>query len=183
MQRLTRAYLLLHGVHCGKALRIYSLPICRRHPQAAIVLGSEVTITNKIRENLAGVFHRTVLVANKAGAKLIIGNRVGISGAVLFCSSEIVIEDHVNLGAGVRIYDTDFHPLAAMSRREHRGEGVKTAPVRICEDVWVGSNAIVLKGVTIGPRSVVGAGAVVVDDIPADALAAGVPARVVRSLA
>jgi acetyltransferase-like isoleucine patch superfamily enzyme len=183
MRCLARAYLSLHGVHCGKGLRIYSLPICRRHPQAAIALGRDVVITNKIRENLAGVFHRTVLVANKSGARLIVGNRVGISGAVLFCSNQIIIEDHVNLGAGAMIYDTDFHPLAAASRREHRADGIKTAPVRICEDVWVSANVTILKGVTIGPRSVVAAGAVVVDDIPADVLAAGVPAHVVRSLA
>ena len=160
-----------------------TLPVCRRHPQAVIRLGDHVTIANKIRENLAGVFHRTVLVANKPGARLVVGNHVGISGAILFCSSEIIIEDYVNIGVGARIYDTDFHPICAEERRKGRTDSIQTAPVRLCEDVWLGANVIVLKGVTIGPRSIVAAGSVVTKDVGPDLLVAGVPAKPVRSFA
>lgn len=179
---LAKAYLRLHGVRFGDGLQMYSLPICRRHPQATIELGARVCVTNTTRENLAGVIHRTVLVANKPGARLRIGNQVGISGAVIFCSTEITIEDYVSIGAGAKIYDTDFHPVSAADRRAGRAESIATAPVRLCEDVWVGSDVIVLKGVTVGARSILAAGSVVTSDIPPDTLAAGVPARPVRSL-
>jgi len=182
MARIGRAYLMLHGVRVGAHLRMYSLPICRRHPQAQMSIGNDVKIINKTRENLAGIAHRTILVANKPGARLLVGNHVGISGAVIFCSREIVVEDHVNIGAGVRIYDTDFHPISAADRRAGRAESIKMAPIRLCEDVWISSNVTILKGVTIGPRSVIATGSVVTRDIPPDTLAAGVPARPVRSL-
>jgi len=113
---------------------------------------------------------------------LSIGDHVGISGAVIFCSREIVIEDYVKVGAGAKIYDTDFHPLGAADRRKNLASAIKTAPVRICDDAWIGADAAVLKGVTVGARSVLGAGAIVTRDIAADTVAAGVPARPVRSL-
>ncbi len=180
--RITKCYFFVLGVQVKTGLHVASLPICRRHAKAKISLGSHVKISNRIRENLAGVCHKTVLVANRPEARLIIGNHVAMSGAIFFCSNEIVVEDYVNIGVGVRIYDTDFHPLAAQARRMHVKSLIKTAPVRICEDVWLGANVIVLKGVTVGARSVVAAGSVVTQDIPSDTLAAGVPARVVRSL-
>ncbi|UCG58918.1 MAG: acyltransferase [Phycisphaerales bacterium] len=179
---MTRTYLSLHGVKAPKNLCTRSLPFCRRHPKAVIELGNDLTICNKLRENAAGISHRTVLVANQPGARLVVGNHVGISGAVLFCSKEIIIEDYVNIGTGARIYDTDFHALSAKDRRRNTPGAVKAAPVRICEDVWVGSNVIILKGVTVGARSILATGSVVTKDIPPDTVAAGVPARPVRTL-
>jgi acetyltransferase-like isoleucine patch superfamily enzyme len=160
-----------------------SLPICRRHPEATIRLGANVCIRNKVKENLAGICNRTVLVADLPGAVLEIGDNTGISGAVLFCSERIVVEEYVNIGVGVRIYDTDFHPVSWQDRRNGRKDTIATKPVRICRDVWIGANAIVLKGVTIGERSIIAAGAVVVTDVAPDCVAAGVPARVVKQLA
>jgi acetyltransferase-like isoleucine patch superfamily enzyme len=160
---------------------MYSFPICRRHPKATIQIGSGVIIHNVLDENLAGITHRSVLVANEAGAALRIGNHVGMSGVILYCTVSITIGDYANLGAGVRVYDTDFHPVDAAARRRKEASAVAKAPVVIGEDAWIGSNAIVLKGVTIGARSVVAAGAVVTQDVPPDTIVAGVPARPVRA--
>jgi acetyltransferase-like isoleucine patch superfamily enzyme len=180
--RLAKCYLTWHGVEFGAGLKMYSLPLCRRHPDATVKLGRHVAVLNTLRENPAGVCHRTVLVANRPGARLVIGDHVGISGAVIFCSEEIVIEDYVGIGAGARIYDTDFHPVSAHVRREEKSGIIRCAPVHIREGAWIAANVTILKGVTIGARSVVATGAVVTRDIPADTLAAGIPARVVRSL-
>jgi acetyltransferase-like isoleucine patch superfamily enzyme len=177
-----RKYLAYKGVRCGPRLRMYSLPLCSRHPLATIEIGSDVTILNRLSENASGISHRTVLVAGRPQASLKIGNHVGISGAVLFCTREIVIEDFVNLGADSCVYDSDLHPIQSMARRERDHDAVTCAPVRICEDAWIGARAIILKGVTIGPRSVVGAGAVVTKDVPPDTIVAGVPARVVAKI-
>lgn len=84
------------------------------------------------------------------------------------------------IGDHVLILDSDFHHLEA-SRRD--APNPPSAPVHIDEDVWIGSRVIVLKGVRIGSRAVIAAGAVVTSDIPADSIAAGVPARVRRSIA
>ncbi len=179
MARIARAYLLMHGVKIKEGFKMHTLPFCRRHPQAAIEIGSNVRIYNKLYENPAGINHRCVLIATDPGAKLIIGNNVGMSGVVLFCTKSIIIDDYVNLGVGVSVYDTDFHPIEAYARRVHDKSKIESAPVRICEDVWIGANAIILKGVTIGARAVVAAGAVVTKDVLADTIVAGVPARIV----
>lgn len=81
------------------------------------------------------------------------------------------------LGPAVQIY-TPLHPLDAVQRR-HAEYG---RPVEIGCDVWIGGGAIVLPGVRIGDRAVIGAGSVVTRDVPADVFAAGNPCRVVRSL-
>lgn len=177
-----RLYLHAWGVKFGPGLRMQSVPVCYRHPKGQITLGSSVAIINTMRENLAGVTHPTVLVCAGEGAILAIGNHVGISGAVLYCSTNVTIEDHVQIGAGVRIYDTDFHPIDALQRRHNIVEAVPRAAVHIGHDVWIGACAMVLKGVTIGANSVIAAGAVVVRDVPPNSVVAGVPARVVRRL-
>ncbi|MGO9898383.1 MAG: acyltransferase [Solirubrobacteraceae bacterium] len=81
------------------------------------------------------------------------------------------------LGPDVQIYDSDFHALDAAVRAT---APPRRAAVVIADDVFVGSSAIILKGSTIGAGSVVGAGAVVLGDVPASAIVAGNPARVVR---
>ena len=79
------------------------------------------------------------------------------------------------------ITDTDAHPMDYMARRSSN-EGTKSAPVVIEDDVWGGAHCIILKGVTIGARSIIGAGSVVTNSIPADCVAAGNPCRVIKSL-
>jgi len=87
------------------------------------------------------------------------------------------------LATGVRVFDFDGHPLDAERRRRYEptpAEGIR--PVIIGDDVWIGTGAIILKGVTIGDRAIVGAGAVVAKDVPADVVVAGNPARLVKHL-
>ncbi len=91
----------------------------------------------------------------------------------------VTIGDHVLFGPAVQIY-TATHPLDAAVRRSGLESG---KPVSIGSDVWVGGGAIICPGVTIGDRTVIGAGSVVVHNIPADVVVAGNPARVIRTLA
>jgi acetyltransferase-like isoleucine patch superfamily enzyme len=180
--RVARHYLVSRGVRCGPRLEMRSLPLCSRHPLAHIEIGADVIILNKLQENPAGIVHPTVLVASSPGARLKIGNHVGMSGAIIFCTNEITIEDYVSIGVDCRIYDTDFHPLDAGMRRVRDRTAIASAPVRMCEDAFIGARAVILKGVTVGARSVVGAGAVVTRDVPPDTVAVGVPARAVATI-
>ena len=84
----------------------------------------------------------------------------------------------VGLGPGVQLL-TATHPLEAAERRKKLEQG---KPITIGEEVWLGGGVIVLAGVTIGDRTTVGAGSVVTKDLPADVLAIGSPARVIRQL-
>lgn len=90
----------------------------------------------------------------------------------------VVIGDDVLIGPAVQIY-TALHPLPAEERRR----GLEYAkPVSIGSDVWIGGAAVICPGVTIGDRAVIGAGSVVTHNVPAGAVVAGNPARVLRSL-
>ena len=85
----------------------------------------------------------------------------------------------MKLGVGAKVYDTDFHPVDPERRRTRDDGMIVCEEVRICEDAWVGAEAMILKGVTIGARAVVGARALVTKDVPADTVVGGVPARVI----
>lgn len=115
------------------------------------------------------------------GATLTIGNNVGMSSTRLWIHESARIGNNVKIGGCVLITDTDAHPMDYMARRSSN-EGTKSAPVVIEDDVWVGAHCIILKGVTIGARSIIGAGSVVTKSIPADCVAAGNPCRVIKSL-
>jgi acetyltransferase-like isoleucine patch superfamily enzyme len=110
------------------------------------------------------------------GGRLTIGHGTNINGlgTRLLCAQEVTIGAHCTLSWDVQVLDNDFHALTV--------DGVarpSVAPVRLGDRVWVGTRAVVLKGVTVGDGAVVAAGAVVSRDVPAGAVVAGVPARVV----
>lgn len=174
-----RQVLRSYGVTFGPGLRLGSAPVIRRHPSAAIRLGRNVVICNELAENPAGISRRCALCACLPGAELVIGDDVGMSGAILYAWKKISIGDRVLIGADAAIYDSDFHPLDPVKRSQFDLESIGKAPVVIESDVWIGARAIVLKGVTVGRGSVVGAGAIVTADVPPGSIVAGIPAKVV----
>jgi len=99
-------------------------------------------------------------------------------GLICLDVADITIGDDVQIGPNVQLL-TPTHPVAAGPRRD-KWEAAR--PIVIGDNVWLGGGAIVLPGVTIGENTVVGAGAVVVRDLPADVVAVGNPARVVRKV-
>jgi acetyltransferase-like isoleucine patch superfamily enzyme len=110
------------------------------------------------------------------GGQLIMGDRVGIAyGVTIECWHEIRIGDRVRLAPGVYVIDDNRHELEP-------GAVMYKGPVIIGENAWLGRGVTVLPGVSIGARSVVTAHSVVTQDIPADVLAGGAPAKVIRKL-
>ena len=113
------------------------------------------------------------------GGNIELGERVFFNfNCVVLDVCPVRIGSFTLFGPAVQIY-TPMHPLdAALRRKQEYGK-----PVEIGEDVWVGGGAIILPGVRIGPRTVIGAGSVVTRDVPDDVFAAGNPCRVIRPLA
>lgn len=131
---------------------------------------------NPIASNLRGA-----IFTETKDSSIVIGNNVGMSSTRMWVRDSLTIGDNVCVGANVLFIDTDSHPLDYLVRRTSN-EGTKSKPIVIEDDVWIGAHTIVLKGVTIGARTVIGAGSIVTKDIPSDCIAAGNPCKVIRTL-
>jgi acetyltransferase-like isoleucine patch superfamily enzyme len=128
----------------------------------------------RVRVGLAG----PVILETLDDGVIEVGDDSGGSAVVLSARTRIQIGNHVRLGGNVRIFDHEFHSHDPEKRRGAEDFGnVKTAPVIIGDDVYIGINALVLKGVTIGDRAIIGAGSVVTRDVPEGEIWAGNPAR------
>ena len=117
-------------------------------------------------------------------ALLEIGDNSGLSQFSIVCKQHIKIGNFVNIGAGCLIIDSNFHSTNWQIRRD-RGidkNAAKSAPICIGDDVFIGARSIICKGVTIGEKSIIAAGSVVISDIPANCIAGGNPCKVIKTI-
>lgn len=113
------------------------------------------------------------------GSNITLGDNVFLNyNCVVLDVTPVTIGNDVLIGPAVQIY-TAMHPLDVQTRRTGLEMG---APIRIGDEAWIGGAAIILPGVTIGARAVIGAGSVVTRDVPEGVFAAGNPCRVIRAL-
>ena len=178
----TKFWLRLAGCPYGSGLRVCGRPMLRVARKGAIRLGKGVTLQSRLASNMAGGTGPTTLHCYDGG-RIVFGDHSGCSFATISSRSSVTIGNHVSIGANARIYDHDFHPVDPELRRRTPTENVATKPVAIGDDVFIGAQALILKGVTIGPRAVIGAGSVVTHDVPAGEIWAGNPARAVARVA
>ena len=143
------------------------------------VFGKKIVFNSSIESNFVGLTKPCTIYIQK-GANLKIDDYSGFSGVSIFCAESITIGKYVNFGGNACIWDTDFHPLDFEERRVHSINKIKSAPIIIGDDVFIGANSIILKGVTIGSRSILGAGSVVTKNIPSDEVWAGNPAKFLK---
>ena len=176
-----RVMFALHGVPWGGRWRIYGMPIIQRCRGSRILMGPGLQLRSWPTSNPLAPNHPVVLATRSPAAVLSIGHDVGMSSATLVAAEGIEIGDRVLIGANSVIVDTDFHPLHPDTRRRDILAG-RHRPVVVEDDVFVGMNALILKGVRIGAGAVVAAGSVVVGDVPPGAIVAGNPARIVCDL-
>jgi acetyltransferase-like isoleucine patch superfamily enzyme len=162
--------------------------------------------TAQIFRHLKSKSPRAVVIGNHvscyAGCSFAVGEKGSCSigdftlmnGALVMAEERIEIGSHCLISWNVGIADSDFHPLAPAQRiidahalapffkdRPSRPQ-LRTMPVIISDNVWIGMNAVILKGVTIGENSVVAAGAVVTKSVPANVVVAGNPAAITKKL-
>jgi acetyltransferase-like isoleucine patch superfamily enzyme len=163
----------LAGAKIGSGISFFGIPYIQKARTGKLNIGKKSSFLSTATSNLIGVNRPCILSVNN-NASLEIGNYCGFSGTVIGCFKDIIIEDNVRCGANTTITDSDWH------LDDPRSGPVK--PIHIHKNVWLGTGVLVLKGVTIGENSVIGAGSVVVKDIPANVIAAGNPCKVIRSI-
>lgn len=142
-------------------------------------IGSGCVFNSAFLSNTIGLKQKCILWAGKR-ASIIIGDNCGFSGTAIHAKEKIILGNKVLCGANVTITDTDVHPIDPVKRRNKKDAPSK--PVIIGDDVWLGMNVVVLKGVTIGYGTVVAANSVVTKDIPPMVVAAGLPAKIVKKI-
>lgn len=128
---------------------------------------------------------------DREGATVEIGRGTFLGKSLLVCAGRISIGNDVLISWGVTIVDHNSHSLKWVDRKKDLGDWrlgkkdwqqVVVSPVVIGDRAWIGFNAIVLKGVTIGEGAIIGAGSVVTQDVPPYTIVGGNPARVIREL-
>ena len=163
----------LKGIEIGTGCKFFGVPHFARFPFSSIQIGKNCGFRSDHTSNLIGVNHKCILSTLEEGARIKIGNNSGFSGVSIGAAKEIIIGNNVLCGANSIITDTDWH-----SDRSN----TLPKPIIIEDNVWIGVNTTILKGVTIGQNSIIGANSVVVKDIPPNVIAGGNPCRVLKQI-
>ncbi len=171
----------LYGVEHGKHCVIHGKLYINLFPSASLKIGDDFYFSsgwgiNALCSNRRGMLYATW------DANITIGNNVGMSSTVLWCHKKIVIGNNVKIGGNCILIDTDAHDINYINRRRPATDSGATSPIIIEDDAFIGTNCIILKGVTIGARSIIAAGSIVTKSIPADCIAGGNPAKVIKYL-
>lgn len=169
------------GCPVGKNFKVDGPLWVQANRMGTIRIGSNVRINSRFGSNLVGLTNPAVFQCLDEGA-ITIGNNCGLSSPVISTRISVTLGDNVMIGGNVRIFDHNFHSLDCRKRRNLAEDqpDCRKAPVVIGNDVFIGTNALILKGTTIGDRAIIGAGSVVSGHVPADEIWAGNPARCVR---
>jgi len=168
----------LKGAKFAGAARFEGRPIISVWRGSKMQFGREVSLNSATRSNPLACFQPCVVRTLAPDADLILEDRVGLSGAVVCAGKSIRIGEGTIIGSGAMIIDNDFHAFDEATQRWVNEYSARARPILIGRNVFIGARAIILKGVTIGDRAVIGAGAVVTQDIPSCSVAAGNPAKV-----
>ena len=169
------------GISWGVGWHFYGVPIIQRHRKSRFMLGARLQLRSLVGSNPLGVNHSVFLSTWQEGSVLEIGDDFGMTGGAICATTQIKIGNRVAVGANTTIIDTDFHPLDFEMRRKFPSSA-KNAPVVVEDDVFIGMNCLILKGVTLGRGCVIGAGSVVSRSVRANMIAVGNPAKEIREV-
>lgn len=168
---ITKVILAIRGVRIEKGGVFYGIPHVRRYNFSTIQIGKHCTFRSDQTSNLIGVNRKCILSTHEEEAKIIIGDNCGFSGVTIGAAQEIRIGKNVLCGANSVITDFDWHSDISNTH---------PAPVIIHDNVWIGLNVVILKGVVIGENSIIGANSLVLRSIPANVIAGGNPCKVLK---
>jgi acetyltransferase-like isoleucine patch superfamily enzyme len=173
----TKPVLFLKKIKFRKGCNFFGRAYFYRFPTAIIDIGENCTFRSTDISNLIGVNRRCIISALYKNSTIRIGDNCGFSGVTIGALKEITIGKNLICGANVIISDYDWHNADPTMRFEMC---MDAKPVIIRDNVFIGVNSIIWKGVTIGENSVIGANSVVTKSIPANVFAAGNPCKIIK---
>ena len=180
---LGRIYLFANKVEYKRPIYLFGIPIIAISKGGVLNIGKNFVMVNSAISNLIGRTQKCSFYIGE-NATLKIGDNVGMSATSIVCMQKVTIGNNVRLGGNTVIYDTDFHSLVREERVDETKDraNVKNAPVVIEDGVFIGAHTTILKGVTIGEDTIVGACSVVTKSIPKNEIWGGNPAKFIRKL-
>ncbi len=178
---IAKFLLYLNDVNFGENLKVRGLIRVIVTRKGSLTIGNNLSINSGNNYNLIGRQQTNTFWVD---GELIIGNNVGISTSAIICKYKITIGDNVTIGGNTVIYDTDFHNLDPLLRANKEKDMVTAAkkPVFIQNNVFIGAHTSILKGVTIGENSIIGACSLISKNIPSNEIWAGNPAKFIKKL-
>jgi len=179
---MAKVLFFLNGVSFGENLSVKGFLKVLVTRRGKVVIGDHLSLNSGDHYNVIGRQQKCIFWVEGI---LTIKDNVGMSASAIICNHEITIGNNVVMGGNIVIYDTDFHSLDAAKRNNHKEDRVNArwAPVNIKDNVFIGAHSTILKGVTIGENSIVGACSVVTKSIPANEIWGGNPATLIKKIA
>jgi len=173
-------YILYRSIEIPTSTYFRGFPILESKDGGKIIIGDHCTLNSLSIRYHVNLHSRTRLFSDGESARIEIGKNTRIHGSCLHAQSIIKIGSNCLIAGNCNIIDSNGHELL-LENAELRYKSVdKPSPIVIENNVWIGTNSTILKGVKIGEGSVIAAGSVVNRDIPPRSLAGGVPAKILR---
>lgn len=161
------------GIKYGKNIKFRGNCLFFKYPNTSIIIGNNCSFNSLSRFNFRGINHKCILQTGPGG-KITIGNNCGFSGISIVSSCNVSLQDNVMCGANVSIGDRNDH--------EDLYPQFIPKPIIIGNNVWIGMNCTIMRGVTIGDNTIIGANSLVTKDIPANVIAGGVPCKIIKEI-
>lgn len=175
-------YVYYRHIGIDGSINIDGIPIISGWKIGKLTVGKHVSIISHPRGTWLGVRAPTIIRIMAPGGCIAVGDGTGLSGTVICAAKSVKIGKNCLIGADVMIFDTDFHNISPEKRAFPPEWDKISSPVSIGDNVFIGTRAIIMKGVTIGNGSVIGAGSVVTSDIPENTIYAGSPAKFIKKI-
>jgi len=167
----------IKGVQLGRKVNFNGFPVIRRYENSKISIGDYCIFNSAKNSVWVGLHNRCTFVTLTKNSEIIFGDHSGGSGIIVLAAKMIKVGKNVLIGSHTMIIDNDFHHSDPAKR--HLSEDIPARPITIEDNVFIGTNCMILKGVTIGKNSVIGANSVVITSIPENSIAIGNPCKVV----
>jgi acetyltransferase-like isoleucine patch superfamily enzyme len=173
LKRIYYKIYLKRRVNLGKKIRVIGKPIIINKGSIKIRNNTQLISSSKFYGE--GIFPVSLYTINK-NAKIEIGNNCTLQGTSIRCYNNIKIGNNVVFAANTKIVDHDHN----IDPKKRNLQPFPSKPIEIKDNVWIGYNVMILRGISIGKNSVIGAGSVVTKSIPDNVVAAGTPAKVIK---
>ncbi len=169
----------LNGVKFGHGVKVYGFP--RIENRGKITLGNNMRLNSARCTYNSGNMEGGVLLRTSRSGSITVGDEVYLNGTSIISEENVTLGNRIMIGANTVIMDTNTHNVPYKDRLK-RWDKILRKPVVIEDDVWIGANCFIMKGVRIGRGSIIGAGSVVVGSVDESSIYAGNPAVFVKKI-